>query len=274
MTHSEIVIVGGGGAGHAMAEELHRRDAGVALTLVCAEPRLRNDPRWYAARGVRVRLGVRASALWTAARRVRLDDGEVLAYEHAVLCTGSRTPPLAGAYALRTPEDRDAVHAAAARVRRAIVVGGGRRGVEAARAIAVLGCAVAIVEPPSRVRAIARDEDGDAEGVVLDTGERLPAELVVSVVTCPETALARSAGIAVQHAIVVDAQMRTSAAGVLAVGGCTAHEASRKDQARIAAEALLGRLPAAGATPAAAATAAAVARPGQPAAAPAVAAAA
>jgi len=293
VTHCGIVIVGGGVAGHAVVDAVRQRDVDVALTLVCSQPRLPYDrarlpellvsggpagalelrpAAWYAERGVRVLLGMRAAALQPAARRLRLDDGESLAYREAVLCTGAASrrprlpgPALVGMYALRDPDDCAAIRATiAAGARRAVVVGGGRRGLAAARGIAALGCAVAVVDPPGRVRALHGSAD-EIEAVVLDDGEHLVAELVVVAgTTSPQTALASSAGLAVDRGVVVDERMRTSAAGVLAVGGCarcsgvvrTGLVAIRSQAAR-AADAMLGRPPAApaerAATPAAAA---------------------
>ncbi len=276
MTHSRIVIVGGGIAGHAVVEALRRHSRAVAVTLVCGEARLPYDrarlpellapggdtgeltlrpAQWYADRDVSLRLGLRVAALQPAARQLRLDDGESLTYAHAVLCTGSDAPlprlagePLLGIHAFRDPGDCAAIRAAvAAGVWRAVVVGGGEIGRDAARELAGRGCDVTVVDPLERLACVYGSGDR-VEGVELTGGERIEAQLVVVAGGAhPQTALAQSAGLAVERGIVVDDRMRTSAAGVLAVGECAQHDgvvhrrvAPILTQAEVAAEELLG----------------------------------
>src|SRR5206468_2690260 len=109
----------GGIAGQSVCEELRRRDPDVALTLLCGEPRLPYDritlsqlladeaagddlqlrpAEWYADRAIDVRVGARAARLDPDRRRCDLDDGRVLDFERAVLCTGSDplVPPIPG----------------------------------------------------------------------------------------------------------------------------------------------------------------------------------
>ena len=63
--------------------------------------------------------------------------------------------------------------------------------------------------------------DAHVSAVRLDSGVRLPARLVVLAAGIdPECGLARSAGIRCARAIVVDAQLRTSADEVYALGEC------------------------------------------------------
>ena len=62
---------------------------------------------------------------------------------------------------------------------------------------------------------------GRVEGVELDNGTRLPADLVVMAVGIrPNMQLAKEAGITVNRGIVVDATMRTSDPDIFALGEC------------------------------------------------------
>src|SRR4029450_1556039 len=63
--------------------------------------------------------------------------------------------------------------------------------------------------------------NGRVEGVELDNGTRLPADLVVMAVGIrPNMQLAKEAGITVNRGIVVDATMRTSDPDIFALGEC------------------------------------------------------
>ncbi|TML05802.1 MAG: NAD(P)H-nitrite reductase [Actinobacteria bacterium] len=277
-----LVVVGGGMAGMAAVESLleHVGDARWDVTIVGAEPDppynrvllsqvlagavadqelpLRH-PDWFAKRGVTLRLGVPARLVDPAARTVELADGEVIGYDELVLATGSRpfVPPVPGAeldgvHVFRTRADVRAITAAAAQARRAVVIGGGLLGLEAARALRERGCHTTVVhladrlmeqqlDAPAatlleralrdlriRVRTTARTEaiagDGRASHVVLEGGEELPAELVVIAAgIVPDADLARTSGLETGRGVLVDDELRTSAAGVRAVGECAEH---------------------------------------------------
>jgi nitrite reductase (NADH) large subunit len=220
------------------------------------------------------------------ARTVELADGERIPYAALALATGSRPlmPPLpgidlAGVYAFRGPEDCDAIRSAAASsdVRRAVVIGGGLLGLEAARGIIAQGCSVTVVHLMDRV--MERQLDAGAAELLLPKlrdlgvevllerqtnaivgdervgairfrgGEQIAADLVViSIGIRPEVSLAREAGISCARGIVVDDQMRTSVPDVVAVGECAEHDgvvyglvAPILEQARVSAGTLLGR---------------------------------
>ena len=96
------------------------------------------------------------------------------------------------------------------------------------------------------------------EAVVLADGTRLPADFVLlSIGAVPETSLAEVAGLDVRDGILVDDQARTSAPDVFAAGDCARFQSARFDrsirlesvqtaidQAKAAAEAMLGGTPA------------------------------
>jgi nitrite reductase (NADH) large subunit len=300
-----IVIVGGGIAGQAVVEAIRDRDRDVPLTLICGEPRLPYDrvrlsellvsgedpdglalrPReWFTDRGVAVLTGRRVARLALERRTVELDDGETIPFARLALATGSLPllPPipgidLDGVFAFRGPEDCDAIRSAAAsaEVRRAVVIGGGLLGLEAARGIVAQGCPVTVVHLMDRV--MERQLDAGAADLLLPRlrelgvevllerrtdaiigderacalrfhgGEQIDADLVVvSVGIRPEASLARAAGLRCERGIVVDDEMRTSVRDVVAVGECAEHDrvvyglvAPILEQARVAAATLL-----------------------------------
>jgi nitrite reductase (NADH) large subunit len=294
------LIVGGGIAAQAVLEAVREQDSQAELTLVCAEPRLPYDrvalstllasgadaetlalrpPSWYEDQRIAVQLNTRVEAL-DPNGRATLDSGEELDFDRAVICTGSDAlvPPIPGSdrphvHVFRGPEDCAAITAAAIGAKRAVVIGGGLLGLEAAYGLASLGCPVTVVHLMDRL--MERQLDGGAAallapaiealgveillernteeivdgGVRLKGGEEIPADLVViSVGIRPQTTLAREAGLTVERGIVVDDTLTTSHPNVLAVGECAQHRgvvhgivAPIHEQARVAAATLTGK---------------------------------
>lgn len=215
-----------------------------------------------AALALDVRTRSEVTALDTTAKTVSVqsaDDGaHELSYDALVLSPGASAlrPPLPGldsprVRTLRTVEDavalRDEVLGGA---RRAVVLGAGFIGIEAAEALARRGLAVSVVElaphplPPletelawlitqelgelgievrTGIAAASVEHAADADTVVLADGTRLAADIVVlSVGVRPDTAPFEAAGIACERgAIIVDAHGRTSVPGVWAAGDAT-----------------------------------------------------
>ncbi|KQT91672.1 nitrite reductase [Marmoricola sp. Leaf446] len=235
----------------AVLEGTHRPEA---LTL--------RSPAWYAAHGVELRLGARVLDVDRERREVMLVDGERFGYDVLVLATGSipSLPPIRGlvrmdgtlhpaVHAFRSLDDCLRLDAAVSPGARAVVVGGGLLGLQVARALAVRGLEVELVEGgehllrsqvgPQAGRIIARDlaRLGTAvytgaravrltdEGLRLDNGYVLSADLVVLTAGGrPATALARRAGLACRRGILVDDRLTTSDDRVHALGDCVEHD--------------------------------------------------
>jgi 3-phenylpropionate/trans-cinnamate dioxygenase ferredoxin reductase component len=197
------------------------------------------------------------AAIDRAARRVVLTDGRRMAYDALVIATGSIPRELSHlpigmprVHYLRTEADARALKAALAGSRDLLVVGGGLIGLEVAASAATLGLQVTVLEVAPRILARVCDEhtsasvhaaharhgvdlrvsttltaaEPQADGriaVVTGSGEHLLAEfVVVGTGSKPDTALAASAGLAVDDGIVVDAQCRTSDPTIFSAGDC------------------------------------------------------
>ena len=172
-----------------------------------------------------------------------------LTYDALVLAPGATPvqPPIPGidrALALRDVEDTDALVAATAEARTAVVIGGGFIGVEMAENLVHRGLQVALVEATSQCLApldpemvapvhatlVERGVDlrldtavaaVDATGVTLGNGDRLPADVVIAAIGVrPDSRLAAAAGLEVgeRGGIVVDEFCRTSDPAIYAVG--------------------------------------------------------
>ena len=213
-----------------------------------------------------MRTGVAVTAIDRAAREVHTDDGDRHGYDHLVLATGSRAvvPPLPGLdpalpervvavpHPRRLPADPRRAPTAPAR---ALVLGGGLLGLEAARGLAARGLDVTVVHAagapdgtaarpgrrggarrhPRRARrrgpswrSPATGVAADADGVRLDLadGRTLAADLLV--LSCgvrPDTALAaRGRADRASAGVVVDDRLRTSDRRISAIGDCAQHD--------------------------------------------------
>ena len=217
------------------------------------------DAEWYRAQDIQLLTGRRVERLDLGRRIATLSDESCIAFDRAVLATGSsaaRLPTpgmdLPGVITFRDLTDLPALQEAARNRRRVAVIGGGLLGIEAAYGLAKGGASVTLVHVMERLmerqldgraagflkRAIERKGirvltgaqttevagDGCAETLVLAGGTRLPVDLVVVAVGVrPNTGLAAAAGLAVQRGIVVDDSLTTSEPFIHAIGECAEH---------------------------------------------------
>jgi assimilatory nitrate reductase electron transfer subunit len=247
-----------------------------------------HDPDWAAARDIDIRVGTRVTGLDREARVVTTEAGGAVGYDVLVLATGS-TPwlpptagltgaggrPVDGVVAFRTVADCEAILGAAGRV---VVLGGGLLGLEAARGLAGRGRDVTVVHPGGhlmerqldagagrvlgrtltglgvtvRLGVLATRYDPDGRGLELDDGSFLPADLVVVATGVrPEVGLARQAGLAVEHGVLVDDRLRSvTDPRIRAIGECAEHRGTVHglvqpawEQATVVADLLTGADP-------------------------------
>lgn len=205
--------------------------------------------------GVEKRLGQRVMAIEPEAKRITLQGGDQVPYDCLLIATGSS--PLRpsvdgvdaeGVYTMRTLDDASAVKKAMEGTDRAVIIGGGRVGMKTASVLKNKGLDVTVVERLDYVvplqfdqvageistaaveakgiklilgqgmKAIMRN-NGRAVGVQLEDGREVEAPLVIMATGVrANTELARTAGIAVEQGVLVDAFMRTSIPDIYAAG--------------------------------------------------------
>ncbi len=300
----KVVVVGNGMAGVGAVAELVGKPRPPAITVFGDEPyggynrialsdilasakntadAFTHPREWYAERGIELHAGARVAAVDLAGREVVTCSGERHVYDRLLLATGSVPflPPIAGmnrdgVFTFRNLDDTEGMIRWAGRHARAVVVGGGLLGLEAARGLTNRGMVVTVVHLASHLMEQQLDAGaGDllrrrvermgipvrlhctveevlggerVEAVRLSTGETVDADLVVIATGIrPNVALALDAGLRVNRGIVVDDAMATSANGVYAVGECVEHRgrtyglvAPLIEQARVAADSIAG----------------------------------
>lgn len=211
-------------------------------------------PEWYKENQIEVWLGTPITGIDTKAKQLTSAGGETITYSKLIIATGSRSniPPFKGlenegVYALRSLDDALQIKQAIQPGKKAVVIGGGVLGLEAVWEMASSGMEVSVVEFSPRLMPRQLDEaassrlqdlitaqgiklylgvateeimgDGKVNGVRLNNGETLPADLVLlSTGVKPNVELAQQAGINVKQGIIVDERMRTDAADVYAAG--------------------------------------------------------
>jgi len=275
-----LVVVGNGMAGMACLEQIlthaprfqvtvfgdetHPNYNRVLLSSVLAGEKKADDivingPDWYRRHQIDLRVGVRIVDVDSQARTVTGNDGGVTPYDVLLLATGSSPwfPPISGldkdgVFAFRTLDDTRALLERAGKETRAVVIGGGLLGLEAARGLQVRGCDVTVVhlldtlmerqlDPCGGGYLRTRMENlgvrvllgrstsailGDTRvtGVAFADGSTIEADLVVVAAGIrPNIDLGRKAGLTVNRGIVVNDFMETSDPDIFAVGDCTEH---------------------------------------------------
>ncbi len=287
-----LVVIGNGMAGARAVEEILRRSPDrFTITMFGDEPHgnynriqlstvlggftdpdkiLLNPLDWYQQNQIRLHAGVRAERIDRrdrvvfgrgksghngTARQVELAEP----YHKLIIATGSRpfVPPLegrdkSGVFVFRTLDDCWQIAEAARRAKRAVVIGGGLLGLEAARGLLSYGVEVTVVEVAPHLMVQQLDPAAGAilqrkmeslgvrvlvgqhaaqilgketvAGISFKDGTSIEADMVV--VSCgirPNAEIAKDSGLAVERAIVVDDQMRSSDEDIFGVGECVQH---------------------------------------------------
>ena len=272
-----ILIIGNGIAGISTAERLREQSSDYDIVIVSDESHhfynrmglesviwgraamqglylLKED--WYQLNRIDTWLNTQVTAIDPASHQVTLGTGERVDYHKLVLATGAMAfvPPdegfrLPGVFTLRSAEDALSIRRWVQQhdSNRAVVLGGGVLGVEAAEALSQMGLKVTIVHNAeflmnrqldmhaavilktflgnkgmrvvtgSGIRTIA--ESGELLEVLLDDGRVLVTDIVLLCIGVrSNTALAKSAGLETGRGVIVDENMRTSDADIYCVG--------------------------------------------------------
>ncbi|MFC8312655.1 nitrite reductase large subunit NirB [Gordonia sp. NPDC057258] len=319
-----LVVVGNGMAGARTVEEIISRGGReqFAITMIGDEPYgnynrimlshvlagetavddddlMLNPMAWYRENDVTLHSGDRAESIDRFAKTVTCASGRIIEFDVLIIATGSHTffPNMdglrepdgrlaRGVFGFRTIEDTNGMlQMAESRDNvRAVVIGGGLLGLEAAYGLQTQGVAVDVVHSPGhlmnqqlderggkvlrnqiealgvgvhtgkRTTAVLRNDDGTVAGVGFTDGDSLPADMIVVTAGIrPNVEIARGAGLVVERGIVVDDQMRCEdEAFIYAVGECAQHRsevyglvAPLWEQAVVLADVLTGANPAA-----------------------------
>ena len=273
----KLVIIGNGMAPGRMLDHLIEAGAGYDITIFNAEPRVNYDrimlspvlsgektyediiihgDEFYAQHGITLLKGEGATLIDRQARTVTGASGKVVPYDKLVIATGSLPfiipvpgRDLPGVLAYRDLADTQAMMQAADKGGRAVVIGGGLLGLEAAAGLRARGMEVTVLHlmpslmerqlDPAAGHLLQRELEsrgigircnantkailGDTcvEAVELADGTTIPCALVVMAVGIrPNVQLARDAGLEVKRGIVTDLTMVTSDPDILSLGEC------------------------------------------------------
>jgi len=283
MKKMKLVMVGNGMAGMRTLEELLKIAPDLyEITVFGAEPYanynrillspvlagemtvkdiMLNDVDWYEKNGIKLHLNEKVVKIDRRARRIVAEDGTDEAYDWLLLATGSNPfilpipgKDLQGVLTYRDIRDTNEMIESASRYRRAVVIGGGLLGLEAANGLKQRGMDVTVVHLmewlmerqldrtaakmlqqslesrglkfllQKQTTAILGTLDGRVKGVSFADGEEIPADLVCMAVGIrPNDDLAKTAGIHCNRGIVVSDTMQTFDPRIYAVGECVSH---------------------------------------------------
>ncbi|MET0957096.1 MAG: FAD-dependent oxidoreductase [Solirubrobacterales bacterium] len=281
-TAADFLIVGGGLAAAYCASELRKQGADGSILLAGREPEppyerpplskeyLRgeasredayvNPADWYEHNDVDLRTRTNVMSLDPEARTAKLQGGEEVRFERALLATGANVnilrpegAELEGIHYLRAFGNSDAIREEAAGAERVILIGGSYIGCEVAASLTAMGtaCTIVMLEGVALSRTFgeevgrwfddllvahgvevlggeelaAFEGSGKVEAVVTESGRTVEGDMVVvGAGVRPDSMLAERAGLEVENGIVCDARLETSAPGVFAAGDVCSYD--------------------------------------------------
>lgn len=299
----QLVVVGNGMAGMKCIEEIIQLNHDLyEITVIGAEPRpnynrielskvlqggtsfediIIHDWTWYEQNGIKLYTGEKVTRIHRKKKKIETSSGMKLTYDDLLIATGSSAfiPPIPGSdqegvIAFRSMDDCLLMMDYARKFKKAIVIGGGLLGLEAARGLLNLGMETEVIHNAAYLMNRQLDPmsagllqteleaqgmkfrlgqqtvqiigDGRAKGIRLASGSKLTADLIVFAVgISPNVDIGRDSGVAVSRGIIVDDFMQTSDKHIYAVGECAEHQgicyglvAPLYDQARVLARKL------------------------------------
>jgi 3-phenylpropionate/trans-cinnamate dioxygenase ferredoxin reductase component len=279
---ADFLLIGGGMASANCAAELRNRGAEGSIVVVGREPEppyerpplskeyLRgeaeradayvNGPDWYEENGVELLTGKNVMSLDAGERVAKLQGGEEVRFEKALLATGAMVnllrvdgAALEGIHYLRAFGNSDAIREEAREAERVVLIGGSYIGCEVAASLTALGKSCSIVmmedEPLSRVfgdeagrwfRRVLESKgiefhggeelevfegDGRVRAAVTKSGRVVEGDMVViGAGVRPDVMLAERAGLEVADGIICDSKLQTSVEGIYAAGDCCSYD--------------------------------------------------
>jgi nitrite reductase (NADH) large subunit len=218
-----------------------------------------NDEQWYSDNGITLHKGKSITEIDRLNKKVIAEDGTTADYDRLLLATGSNPFMIPvpgkdkdGVIAFRDIHDVDTMLAASKEYKKAVVIGGGLLGLEAANGLMKQGMDITVVhlldslmerqldKPASALLKASLEErgmkflmeaatkeligNGRVQGVRFKDGSEVEADLVVmGVGIVPNAELAKSAGLHCERGIVVNDVMQTFDPAIYAVGECAQH---------------------------------------------------
>lgn len=220
---------------------------------------------WYESAGVDLYQNEIIIKIDPITQQVFSNQGRSLSYDKLVIAAGSQPilpelplskrsgQPLANIISFRTLADVEQLQQQALPDRKAVVIGGGFLGLEAAEGLRLLGMQVTLVhrsghllnrqldKPAARLLQQALESRGinfqldtevsrfhgedQVEAVTLKNGQKLETDLVVCAIGVrPDTRVTQGSGLKVDRGIQVNAQLETSAPNIYALGECCQYE--------------------------------------------------
>jgi 3-phenylpropionate/trans-cinnamate dioxygenase ferredoxin reductase component len=277
----EFLLIGGFASGYAAAE-LRKRGADAEILLVGREPEppyerppltkeyLRGEAQredayvnpvsWYEENGVELRTGTNVMSLDAEARTVKLQGGEEVEFEKALLATGANVnilrvdgSNLDRIHYMRTFGNSDNIREEAESADRVVVVGGSFIACEVAASLKSKGtdCALVMREEVALSRNFgeeggrwfhdlleskgieihagetlaAFEGDKHAGAVVTESGNKVEGDMVVvGAGVRPDVMLAQRAGLEVDDGVICDETLQTSVPGIYAAGDICSYQ--------------------------------------------------
>jgi nitrite reductase (NADH) large subunit len=220
-----------------------------------------NDLDWYAQHGIKLHLGKKITGIDRIKRVVHAEDGTAAEYDRLLLATGSNPillpipgMTLPGVLTYRDIADTEGMIAATGQYKKAVVIGGGLLGLEAANGLKQRGMDVTVVHLAdwlmerqldrtasgllqtslekkglqfrlaTQTAELMAGESGRVAAVRFKDGSTVAAELVVVAIGIrPNIELAEKAGLYCNRGIVVSDTMQTYDPRIYAVGECANH---------------------------------------------------
>lgn len=219
-----------------------------------------HDWTWYEENGIHLYVGERVTRIRRKDKWIETNSGKKLRYDVLLIATGSSAfiPPIPGSdqegvITFRSVDDCMIMMDYAKKYKKAIVIGGGLLGLEAARGLLHLGMETEVIHNAAYLMNRQLDSmsaellqveleaqgmkfrlgqqtvqivgSNRAKGIRLANGTKLNADLIVFAVGIrPNVELAKDSGLKTGRGIIVDDYLQTSDKDVYAVGECAEHQ--------------------------------------------------
>ena len=273
----KVIIIGNGVAGATAAEVIRKNNKDISISIYSDEPypfysRIKlphflgdeikqedtyiYNADWYKEKGIEFYPGTKIKKIETDKKYIITEKEEKGEYDKLLLATGSTNfvPPIKGRekkgfFTLRIIRDVLSIKEYSLKNKKAVLIGGGLLGLEAARGLRVRGLDVTVVEFFPRLLPRQLDEKGGkvlqrliekigikvvlnaqseevmggdkVAGLKLKDGRMVDCDLIIiSAGITPRIELAKEAGISVNKGIVVNERFETNIKGIYAAGDC------------------------------------------------------